>query len=266
MVDTVIELSPPSMQELPREVYVRQQNMPARHLFAPHTHPWHQLLFATSGTLVTRLKAQRLFVPSGTAVWLPAGCTHSTYTEFGAELKSLYIHVSYTAFEHQSPLVLEISDLMRELILTASDFDPEYPPHGYENDLVQFMLSTLSRMPQKEHTLPWPSDSRLANLCAQLYSSPDARPSMTQIANTLAMSARTLERHFRRETGMSLQGWCSRMRLMKAVEMLGTDMSITQIALELGYGSPAPFIMMFREQLGLSPNRYRLQRRGGQTT
>jgi AraC-like DNA-binding protein len=50
---------------------------------------------------------------------------------------------------------------------------------------------------------------------------------------------------------------------MKAIEMLGTEMSVTRIALELGYSAPAPFILMFREHLGVSPNRYRTQKQPG---
>ncbi len=261
MNNTITRLSPPEMQKLPRQVYVRQQLMPARHLFPPHTHHWHQLLYATSGTLVANLEGQRLFVPSGTAVWLPAGVEHSTYTEFGAELKSLYIDTSYNALGSGAPLVLQISPLMRELMLAAAEFEVEYPLHGYEHNLIQLMLQTLGRQPQRGHTLPWPADTRLAKLCAQLYANPAERPGLAEMAAGMAMSARTLERHFRRETGLTLQGWYSRLRLMKAIEMLGTEMSVTRIALELGYSAPAPFILMFREHLGISPNRYRSQMR-----
>ncbi|ULG70431.1 AraC family transcriptional regulator [Marinobacterium sediminicola] len=249
------------MSTLPRQVYVRQQLMPARHLFPPHTHAWHQLLYATSGTLVASLEGQRLFVPSGTAVWLPAGVEHSTFTEFGAELKSLYIETVYNALGSETPLVLEVSPLMRELMLAAADFEVEYPLEGYEHNLIQLMLQTLGRLPARGHILPWPADSRLAKLCAQLYANPAERPGLEQIAASMAMSARTLERHFRRETGLTLQSWYSRLRLMKAIEMLSTDMSITRIALELGYSAPAPFILMFREHLGISPNRYRSKMR-----
>lgn len=252
-------LTPPAMEQLPRPVFVRQQPMPARHLFALHTHPWHQLLYATSGVMVANLPGKRLFVPPGTAVWLPVGCEHSTYTEFGAELKSLYIEAGFEGVSCDEPLVLEVPPLMRELLLTAAGFDAEYPAKGYEQALIDLMLQTLSRLTVCEHTLPWPMDARLAELCTRLYTDPSVRPRIEQLAASLAMSGRTLERHFRRETGMTLQHWHTRMRLMKALELLNTDMSITLIALELGYSAPAPFILMFRERMGISPNRYRTQ-------
>lgn len=250
-------LAPPKMAKLPRQVFVRQQPMPARHLFACHIHPWHQLLYATSGVVVANLPGKRLFISPGTAVWLPVGCEHSTYTEFGAELKSLYIEAEFDAISSDEPLVLEVSPLMQELLLTAAGFEAEYPLHGYEQALIQLLLQTLGRLTSREHTLPWPMDTRMAALCTRLYATPSERPTIAQLAASLAMSGRTLERHFRRDTGMTLQHWYTRMRLMKALELLNTDMSITQIALELGYSAPAPFILMFRERMGISPNRYR---------
>ena len=254
-------LNLPEMDTLPRPVFVRQQRMPPRHEFTAHTHPWHQLLYATSGVLVASLADRRLFVPPDTAVWLPAGCRHNTYTEFGAELKSLYIESPFDSIRTDEPLVMEVIPLMRELLLTAAGFEAEYPHQGYEAAVMDLMLQTLSRLPVREHALPWPMDSRLAALCARLYADPSTRPRITELASSLALSGRTLERHFRRETGMSLQHWHTRMRLMKALEMLNTDMSVTQIALELGYSAPAPFILMFREHLGVSPNRYRIGNR-----
>jgi AraC-like DNA-binding protein len=44
--------------------------------------------------------------------------------------------------------------------------------------------------------------------------------------------------------------------LIKAVEMLGGGGSVTQTALDLGYGSPSAFIYAFRQEMGTSPQAY----------
>jgi AraC-like DNA-binding protein len=44
--------------------------------------------------------------------------------------------------------------------------------------------------------------------------------------------------------------------LIKAVEMLGGGCSVTQTALDLGYGSPSAFIYAFRRETGMSPQAY----------
>jgi len=258
--DTARELSLLTMQSLPRELYVRQQTMPAGHFFPLHQHDWHQLLYAVSGVLVVDLIGERYFIPPEQAIWLPRGCQHSVFTEYGADLKSLYLDPGYKGLTSEKAAVLQVSPLFRELILTAAEFEVEYPVQGYENDLVQLLLQTLSRLPRNDRYLPWPVSEDLIDLCNRLYKQSDSRETSEQLAAGLAASLRTLDRRFRRETGMSLKQWRLQLRLMQAIELLNTGQSITAIALELGYSSPSPFIYMFREQFGVSPAQYRKQR------
>jgi AraC-like DNA-binding protein len=49
----------------------------------------------------------------------------------------------------------------------------------------------------------------------------------------IGMPPRTLTRHFEHEVGMSLRIWRQRLRLFKAIELLGSDLPITEIALHL---------------------------------
>jgi len=253
-----------TMERLPRPVFVRQQEMPARHYFPAHTHNWHQLLYAVSGVLVVSVVGERFFIPPEKAIWLPEGCEHSVYSEFGADLKSLYIASEYDGLPSDKTVVLRISPLIKALILEAAGFEVAYPLQGYEQSLISLMLQTLSRLPQDEEHLPWPVDRELFALCNRLYEHPGDRTMISELVHGLSMSGRTLDRKFRKETGMSLQAWRGRLRLMKAIELLNTGQSITQIALELGYSSPSPFIYMFREHTGISPAQYRKQQESGQ--
>ncbi|MBQ0756097.1 MAG: helix-turn-helix transcriptional regulator [Amphritea sp.] len=259
--DSAHELSLLTMQSLPRELYVRQEVMPAGHYFPPHRHDWHQLLYAVSGVLVVDLIGERYFIPPEQAIWLPSGCQHSVYTGYGADLKSLYIESSYQGLASDRASVLQITPLMRELILVAAGIEVEYPFQGYENDLVQLLLQSLSRLERDDQHLPWPISGDLINLCNQLYEQSDSSETSEQLASSLAVSLRTLDRRFRRETGMSLKQWRQQLRLMQAIELLNTGQNITAIALELGYSSASPFIYMFREKFGLSPAQYRKQNR-----
>lgn len=245
------------MDQLPRELFVRQVTMPAQHGFPPHQHEWHQLLYAVSGVLVVNLEGERYFIPPEQAIWLPAGHQHSVYTEHGADLKSLYIQREYRGLSTERPQILQITPLVKELILSAATFPEHYPCHGYENDLVQLLLQSLPRLTHETHFLPWPSSLSLVSLCDELYRRPDKPHTTDALAAKLAISARTLDRRFQRETGMPLKHWRQQLRLMQAIEYLNTDYSITQIALELGYSAASPFIFMFRETMGVSPAEYR---------
>jgi AraC-like DNA-binding protein len=55
---------------------------------------------------------------------------------------------------------------------------------------------------------------------------------------------------------MSLRAWHRAVRLFRAVELLGSGVSVTEAALALGYASTSAFIYMFRSGTGQSPRRY----------
>lgn len=246
-----------ALDKLPRELFVRQEQMPAQHFFPPHSHDWHQLLYAIAGVLVVDLEGERYFIPPNQAIWIPVGSQHSVYTEYGANLKSLYIARDYPSLNDGRAFILHITPLVRELILAVADFPEHYAAEGYEQNLVNILLQTLPRLKREEDYLPWPVSESLIQLCNRLYRETENTETTEQLAESIATSVRTLDRRFRKETGMSLKQWRAKLRLMKAIELLNTEKSITHIALELGYSSPSPFILMFREHLGISPTQYR---------
>jgi quercetin dioxygenase-like cupin family protein len=40
----------------------------------PHQHPWHQFLYAISGAMTVATKNSSWMIPTGRAVFIPAGC------------------------------------------------------------------------------------------------------------------------------------------------------------------------------------------------
>ena len=55
---------------------------------------------------------------------------------------------------------------------------------------------------------------------------------------------------------MSFRSWRQQRRLLRALELLATGRSVTDVALELGYDNASAFIAMFRRCLGTTPARY----------
>lgn len=82
-------------------------------------------------------------------------------------------------------------------------------------------------------------------------------PTLTELAHTLNLSERTLDRHLQRE-GCGFRELLREMRQERAGELLAAGrLSVTQIALELGYTDAANFARAFRRECGLSPSAFR---------
>jgi AraC-like DNA-binding protein len=55
---------------------------------------------------------------------------------------------------------------------------------------------------------------------------------------------------------MSFAQWRRQACLLAAIPRLGAGDSVTKVALDLGYESPAAFATMFKRVLGVAPSRY----------
>ena len=91
--------------------------------------------------------------------------------------------------------------------------------------------------------------------------------SVAEVAVEVGVSARQIERSFKKATGQSPSHYYRslRMKAAKQLVMYSKD-SMAQIALQVGYGSTTPMVRHYREAFGLSPqedrrriNLYRVQ-------
>ena len=81
---------------------------------------------------------------------------------------------------------------------------------------------------------------------------------LTRMARQAAMSTRTLSRRFREQAGTTPALWVARARVRCAQRLLETtSVSIEQVAVETGFGSPAVMRERFQQALGTSPRAYR---------
>lgn len=101
------------------------------------------------------------------------------------------------------------------------------------------------------------ADRKMAEWVAMmLLEAHDSLPTMDDLAKTLNVSRKTLNRHLKRE-GTSFRALSSRVKRERAINMLGEGKSVTEIALTLGYCNPANFTRAFKRLHGLSPSAYR---------
>ncbi len=83
--------------------------------------------------------------------------------------------------------------------------------------------------------------------------------SRDMIARELFISESNLSRSFAKEVGATLVEYINARRLEKAKELLRTtDLSVTEICLQIGYNYTAYFTKIFKEKEGMTPTQYRI--------
>lgn len=88
-------------------------------------------------------------------------------------------------------------------------------------------------------------------------------PSVSELAKLFNMSRRSLLRHFKNSTDMTVVNYITQVQLSKAKRLLATtDRLIKQIALESGFNSPSNFALAFERNVGLTPTKFRHAARG----
>ncbi|MDR7009273.1 AraC-like DNA-binding protein [Paraburkholderia strydomiana] len=104
--------------------------------------------------------------------------------------------------------------------------------------------------------MPGPEDARLVRITDALVCNLSDTRRLEQWAEWAGHSPRTLSRRFVAETGLSFAQWRAQARLLRALELVADGVSVTTIALELGYENVSAFSDMFRRATGTTPGRY----------
>lgn len=110
-------------------------------------------------------------------------------------------------------------------------------------------------------------DNRINQLLTYLQTNLEQPHSIDSLADQIAMSRRTLTRHFQKATGMTLGEWMTGERLRRSLLLLETTaLPIEHVAERSGFQSSVTFRQIFREKMGVSPVEWRRTFQGKQAT
>ena len=229
----------------------------------PHQHPWHQLLFASSGAMTVATARSSWMIPTGRAVFIPARSVYAIRMWGMVEMRTLFLSPPLTSFECNECRVMEVAPLLRELILRTVDrMGLDYRvAHdarmiGLLEDEIQAAMAAAT---DPQLALPMPSDPRALALAQQVLANVNGASvggiSVDELAQQHGVARRTLERRFRDETGMSFGMWRQKARLLDSIRSLAEGKSVTDAALDSGYSSVSEFIAAFKSTFGYTPGR-----------
>jgi AraC-like DNA-binding protein/quercetin dioxygenase-like cupin family protein len=252
--DTSRSIDPRDYQDVARPVAAMAKSFAAGQATQPHSHPRDQLIYAVSGVMRVRSGQAAWIVPPDRAVYMPAGVEHAVATRGRVEMRTLYIRPGAAPGLPSEAAVLEVSDLMRALVLALLEEPIEYDEGGRAGLVAQLALAEIGRARQLALVIPMPHDARLARLCEALLAEPGRPGTLDELSAIAGASPRTLARLFQRETGLTFTAWRQRVRFYNALEALVAGEPVGRVAWANGYGSASAFTAAFRRTLGAPPS------------
>lgn len=230
--------------------------LPTGYRVPRHHHDHAQLIFASSGVMRIATPDGVWVVPPMRAVWVPVGIDHEIRVSSAVQLRTLLIDSRIKSSLPAQCCVIEVSPLLRELIVRASDLGTAMSRHRMAAHLVALILDEIRDFEALPLHVPMPSDARLVKICRSILEHPSDKRTCAQWGLIVGASARTLERRFHAQTGISFGAWRRQVRLLAALDQLAAHTPIANIAVDLGYRSASAFTVMFKRALGRRPSHF----------
>lgn len=248
--------NPRDYQDIPRPVAIMAKEIPDHQTTGWHRHKRAQLVFASTGVIVVRTRQGTWVIPPQRAVWVPGAVEHETQTIGAVSMRTVYVTPKAARRLSRTCCVVNVSPLLRALILRGADLPVAYDRRGPGERVMQMILDEIELSRTLPLHLPVPGHPRLTDLCGVILHNPQCADTLEILSKRAGMSKRTAERLFVRETQMTFSRWRQQARLLTALTELASGHSVKQVAFKSGYASQSAFTSMFKQTFGTTPRRY----------
>lgn len=222
-----------------------------------HSHPHGQIFYVEQGVAQLQIDGGTFLLPPHRAAWIPPATMHACSLS-GAGMLSWNLFLSPGLSRHlgEHACVLGVQPLTRMLLQQAVQWSPDDQRSARRRRLMVVLLDELRNASKESFHLPMPTDRRVLRIANAILAQPGQARTLDELSDWAGVSARTVNRLFKTQVGMSFMAWRQEAMLMHATACLARGESVSNVADALGYSSPSNFIAMFRRSYGQSPTRY----------
>lgn len=229
-----------------------------------HVHHRWLWIYANSGRAVNVVRVRTLPLSPGEMLLIPGYSPH-----YHQAVPDMALEWYFLSFECENPLwrsrlgerVFHPSEDEQALFDEASSLLLTGQVTEAALTLSLFHESLMKHLPESTAEDRWLL--RIQDWASRV----EGEATIRELAKELGGSESHLRAQFREKTGVSLGAYLLHLRMVRAVECLhDSQLSITEVAYRLGYGTPGNFSRAFRREMGVSPRAFRDQLHGEQRT
>jgi len=251
----------PEIDTLSSSVFVKHERFEK---FIPyHSHAKGQLSYVEGGLAYLQVNDKRYVIPAKHYFWVPQGLKHVLKIgHSGTVLRSLFF---YTHDDHSSPFYSEvgiypINGLLLEMIKYSESWYGHINPGQDQFLFLSVIKNILPEISNKRLpiALPFSENERIRPILDYLLLHISESHSLQSIGYEFGISERSLSRLFQQTLETSFLQYLKLLRIIKSIElMLQTDLSINEIAYEVGYGSLSAFSDVFMQLTNSRPSDFK---------
>lgn len=218
------------------------------------------LLYAISGALRVSIAGDTWLLPPSFAAWVPANTPMRVDIRTPVTACSVLASPGFCANLPDTPSVLQMSPMTREMIQYCKDWGPDTSHPAQAEPFFLTLLNVCADLLTKSVDVKRPSATDPVLRRAIELTEARLAQAITahEIARDINMSERSLQRRFGKDVGMTWSQTLTRLRMIHAVQLLAeSDLSIIQIACDVGFSSLSAFNRAFRQFAKKSPTEFR---------
>ena len=240
-----------------------------------HFHPNVELDFVIEGHIKVFIEGNDYLLEPEQMLLINSNKLHYTYVDsealickltFSYEMLEDMLGEEYIAFwcnslTKKDIAYEEIRSTIREIILinlNGDKMDAANLMERYGRLLNYFIRNYKINTADKNSAVRVKEGDRIREILDYVNNHYKEPISLANLSDQMFVSVSTLSRLFKKTTGVKFPDYVNQIRMQNAVtDLLSTNKSITEIAVENGFSTPSSFNRVFRDLYNTSPSQYK---------
>lgn len=262
-------------------IYVESQiRIPSFQMGYAHFHTYYEIFYLKSGKCTYTVNKKRYRLEAGDIFIVAPGDSHSTFYEGSSPCERIIVYSKLdqlsVAFWDSHPQIrtsfqktgrVLINEYGREQINVIIDQmeQEHHMPLSFSEEIMKLLLMELLLCIDRSGIFvyecieqPYNPSQDIEKALRYIDMNYKTQITLDEVADKINLTPTYLSRKFRKVTGTTFKEYLTQIRIKQASQaLLTTDDSITQIALDCGFGSSNYFKDIFKKMTGVSPRTYR---------
>lgn len=223
-----------------------------------HYHKKAQLVYVESGFQYLTVNEKIYLLPQNHAAWIPSNAIHKTNTHSEKiKLMIMFFDTPEASDFYHQVHIFSVPPLLKEMIKYAEKWSQNKEDNPDERVFLHALLNELPQLvaDSLQICMSLPEDLRLKKAVDYLNLHYAEDMKMEELSYSAALSLRSLERIFKKETGLTLSKYQQMLRIIKSLELLSSkEWTISEIAFKVGYKSVQAFTNSFMHVMQYRPS------------